>query len=91
MTPTKPSEALEIPSALLRRLYEIEEVQNPMGGTADQGDRPGLEETLDFLKEIETAGDGESFPARMAWELQSQLWPQQDVKVIFALIPGVLG
>ncbi|CAM9863941.1 unnamed protein product, partial [Pylaiella littoralis] len=97
------SEALEMPSALLRRLYDIEElsaerqplptasaqrktmagggqqpsVRRPRGGAADQEDRPGRDEAIKFLKAVGTAGDEESFPARLAWELQSQLWPQQ--------------
>lgn len=92
-----------MPSALLRRLYDIEElsaerqplptasaqrktmagggqqpsVRRPRGGAADQEDRPGRDEAIKFLKAVGTAGDEESFPARLAWELQSQLWPQQ--------------
>ncbi|CAM9817493.1 unnamed protein product, partial [Hapterophycus canaliculatus] len=101
------SEVLEVPSALLRRLYEIEEIlatRQPLpratsvsrttmmaagcgssarslgrDGTYEKGTL-GRDEALNLLKAFEMSGDGDSFPTRLAWDLQSEFWPQEDAQ-----------
>lgn len=103
------SEVLEVPGALLRRLYEIEEMaaRRPLptatssSKTAvlttgrkssaqklgrDRIDEKGLlerDEAVNFLKAFAMSEDGDSFPTRLAWELQSEFWPQEDAQVMF--------
>jgi len=96
------SEALEVPTALLRRLYEIEDIStsrhplptsstlcNALRGDTSASARKGQEggglsqeEASNFLQAFEMSGDGDEFPARVAWELQSEFWAQQDVEVM---------
>lgn len=94
---------LEVPAALLSRLYDIEEISATrlplQSGTpaskkrAAGGARPeppdsetrreglGDEEAANFLRAFGMSEDENSFPARVAWELQSEFWPQPAAEV----------
>lgn len=97
------SDVLDVPSMLLRRLYEIEDIssrrQMPPGfhdsrrrkaevtkllqGNDWEEDSEGLgrEEAINFMEAFALSEDGDSFPAQVAWELQSKLWMQPHVEV----------
>lgn len=124
------SGVLEVPAALLRRLYEIEEISStrrPLRSVSDSTKRAvgprkrmsarevardraggargesGLkeEEAVNFLKAFEMSEcDDEGFPTRLAWELQSEFWPQNTAvevtgtgvkwRIISSKVGGVL-
>eukprot|EP00903_Cladosiphon_okamuranus_P020041 g18408.t1 len=92
------SEVLEVPAALLARLYDIEEIsatRQPLTPPTQaskkrtaEGARQKLvvdevargledEEAVNFLRAFEMSEDEDSFPTRVAWELQSEFWSQQ--------------
>lgn len=55
------------------------------GAGRDNGDDRGggldEEEAANFLKVFEMSEDHDSFPTRVAWELQSEFWPQPAAEV----------
>lgn len=115
------SEVLEVPTSLLHRLYDIEEISSGRsmsrsfssdarqiseqtmtaterrasrgrgragerrwgamerrgeGGGIGGGEGLGRDEALQFAEALELSGEGDDFPARVAWELQTSLWQQ---------------
>ncbi|CAM9626039.1 unnamed protein product [Ectocarpus sp. 6 AP-2014] len=96
-------EVLEVPRALLRRLYSIQDisvtrqplptpptVQKAGRGPSvsrvgrerqDEGGALELDEAKSFLEAFEMAADGDSFPMRVAWELQNEFWQQNEIEV----------
>ncbi|CAM9614537.1 unnamed protein product [Ectocarpus sp. 12 AP-2014] len=96
-------EVLEVPRALLRRLYNIQDisvtrqplptpptVQKAGRGSSvstvgrerqDEGGALELDEAKSFLEAFEMAADGDSFPMRVAWELQNEYWQQSKIEV----------
>lgn len=109
---------LEVPTALLARLYEIEEIsatrrpllsattpsskKRAVGGARPEssargagrdraaGQAGGLEdeEAANFLRAFEMSEDEDSFPTRVAWELQSEFWSQQQAVEVIASRDG---
>lgn len=97
-------EVLEVPRALLRRLYNIQDIsvtRQPLptppivqkAGLGPSVSRVGREredeggalerdEAIAFLEAFEMAADGDSFPMRVAWELQNEFWQQKEIEVM---------
>lgn len=49
------------------------------------------EQAANFLRALEMSEDDDSFPTRVAWELQSELWSQQTVEVCVGGERGLLS
>lgn len=99
---------LEVPDALLQRLYEIEELSSTLQAVppspansraiiheperiADGREwtyrQNGLdqEEATNLVEGFMLSREGDDFPTRVAWELQSKLWQQHHPEVMVNL------
>lgn len=50
----------------------------------DEGGALERDEALSFLEAFEMAVDGDSFPMRVAWELQNEYWQQKEIEVMMS-------
>lgn len=48
----------------------------------DEGGALDLDEAKSFLEAFDMAADGDSFPMRVAWELQNEFWQQNEIEVM---------